>query len=272
MLVVIDVGNTNTVIGVYESPLLDRKPVKKVRKADTGLLHHFRVATVGDRTADELALLLMQLLNMKGVTNTTLITGIIASSTVPAVTQTMRDMAIEWFGVEALIVGPGIKSGMPILYDNAKEVGADRIADAVGGTDLYGSPLIVVDFGTATTFDAVSVKGEYLGGAICPGIEISLDALVSRAAALRKVELIAPRTAIGRSTVESIQAGAIFGFAAQTDGMVKRIKAEVGEPVTVIATGGLAGVVVPHCTEIDFVEPWLTLHGLRLLYEKNVLQ
>ncbi len=272
MLVVIDVGNTNTVIGVYESSSVNYNSTLGSRAADHGLLHHFRVSTVSERTADEHALMLTQLLSLKGLTNLAPIQGVVISSTVPAVSQTIREMTQTWFKVNALMIGPGIKSGMPILYDNAKEVGADRIADAVGGKDLYGSPLVIVDFGTATTFDAVSANGEYLGGAICPGLEISLDALVSRAAALRKVELVAPRSVIGKTTIESIQSGAIYGFAAQADGMARRIKKEIGDSAVVIATGGLAEVIAPQCSEIDHIEPWLTLHGLRLLYEKNMLK
>jgi type III pantothenate kinase len=180
-------------------------------------------------------------------------------------------MVERWFGATPLIIGPGVRSGMPILYDNPKEVGADRIADAVAGRDLYGIPLVVVDFGTATTFDAVSSRGEYLGGAICPGVEISMNALVASAAALRKVELTPPRGVIGRSTVESMQSGAIYGFGAQADGMVRAFRAELGPETKVIATGGLAAVIAPFCDQIDAVEPWLTLHGLRLLYERNIL-
>lgn len=269
MLLVIDVGNTNTVIGVYEAASLHGPDDSPKRAADCGLTHHFRVATAPERTADEHALLLVQLLGMKGLDHLTSITGVVISSSVPFATQAIREMTDNWFAVAPLIIGPGIKSGMPILYDNAKEVGADRIADAVAGKDLYGTPLIVVDFGTATTFDAVSEKGEYLGGAICPGVEISINALVASAAALRKVELVAPRGVIGRSTVESMQSGALFGFAAQTDGMARRIRDELGQGAKVIATGGLAALIAPYCTEVDAVEPWLTLHGLRLLYEKN---
>lgn len=272
MLLVIDVGNTNTVIGIYAASSVGPFDDELVRSADTGLTHHFRIATVAERTADEYALLLVQLLGMKGLDRFGSITGVVISSTVPAVTQTMREMTDSWFGVTALIIGPGVRSGMPILYDNAKDVGADRIADAVAGKGLYGAPLVVVDFGTATTFDAVSAKGEYLGGAICPGIEISLNALVASAAALRKVELLAPRSVIGRSTIESIQSGAIYGFAAQTDGMARKFKTELGDATIVVATGGLAGIIAPHCREIDHVEPWLTLHGLRLLYEKNSVE
>ena len=271
MLLVIDVGNTNTVIGVYDTASLRSPEDPEVRTADFGLTNHFRVATNADRTADEHALLLVQLLGMKGLDHLTNLSGVVISSTVPFATQALREMTDSWFQVAPLIIGPGIKSGMPILYDNAKEVGADRIADAVAGRNLYGVPLIVVDFGTATTFDAVNDKGEYLGGAICPGIEISMNALVARAAALRKVELVAPRGVIGRSTVESMQSGALYGFGAQTDGMARRFRDELGPGATVVATGGLATVIAPFCSEIDAVEPWLTLHGLRLLYERNHL-
>ncbi len=162
-----------------------------------------------------------------------------------------------------------MRTGLPVLYDNPKEVGSDRIADAVGAYDLYGGPTIVIDFGTATTFEAISGKGEYLGGAIFPGIDISLDALFARAAALRRVELIEPRSVIGRSTVESIQSGVVYGYTSVVDGMCERIRAELDADATVVATGGLSGLIGPLSTTIDHVEPWLTLHGLRLIYEKN---
>ncbi|MDA8102110.1 MAG: type III pantothenate kinase [Nitrospiraceae bacterium] len=271
MLLVIDVGNTNTVIGVYEASSLNGPEEARQRQADTGLTHHFRIATVEERTADEQALLMVQLLGMKGLDHLNSISGVVISSTVPSATQALREMVERWFGTTPLIIGPGVRSGMPILYDNPKEVGADRIADAVAGRDLYGIPLVVVDFGTATTFDAVSSRGEYLGGAICPGVEISMNALVASAAALRKVELTPPRGVIGRSTVESMQSGAIYGFGAQADGMVRAFRAELGPETKVVATGGLAAVIAPFCDQIDAVEPWLTLHGLRLLYERNIL-
>jgi type III pantothenate kinase len=178
-------------------------------------------------------------------------------------------MSERYFGFPALVVEPGVRTGLPILYDNPKEVGADRIADAVGAFDLYGGPTIVIDFGTATTFEAISAKGEYLGGAIFPGIDISLDALFARAAALRRVELIEPRSVIGRSTVESIQSGVIYGYTSLVDGMCERIKDDLGEECTVVATGGLSGLIGPLSGAIDHVEPWLTLHGLRLIHEKN---
>jgi len=178
-------------------------------------------------------------------------------------------MTEKWFRVKTVIVEPGIRTGMPILYESPKEVGADRIADAVAAFDLYGGPTIVVDFGTATTVEAVSEKGEYLGGAIMPGIEISLDALFGRAAALRRVELVEPRNVIGRNTVEAIQSGAVYGFAAQVDGICARFEEVLGES-TVVATGGLAGLIAPLTESIDHHEPWLTLTGLRIIYLRNV--
>jgi type III pantothenate kinase len=184
------------------------------------------------------------------------------------VTATMRDLARRRLDCEAVVIEPGVRTGIAILIENPKELGADRIANAVAAHDLYGGPTIVVDFGTATTCDAVSADGEYLGGAIAPGIEISMDALVGRAAALRAVELRPPRSVLGRSTVESIQSGAIFGFAAQVDGLCDRIEDELG-PCTVVGTGGLVDVIGPHSRRIEHVEPWLTLHGLRLVHEKN---
>lgn len=254
MLLAIDVGNTQTVIGLYDG-------------AD--LLHHWRIATVADRTSDEHALLIAQLLSLLGLSHDEAITGVVVSSTVPSITAAMREMTAQYFSVPTVVLEPGVRSGMPILYDNPKEVGADRIANAVGAYDLFGGPTIVVDFGTATTFDAVSAKGEYLGGAIVPGIEISLDALFGRAAALRRVELIEPRNVIGKSTIESIQSGAIYGFAAQVDGLCARIEAELGE-CEVVATGGLSHLIAPLSDAIGHEEPWLTLHGLRIIFQRNL--
>jgi type III pantothenate kinase len=179
-------------------------------------------------------------------------------------------MASRWFGsVPCVVLGPGVKSGMPILYENPKEVGADRIANAVGAFDLYGGPSIVVDLGTATTFDAVSAKGEYLGGAIAPGVAISLEALFEHAAALRRVEMVEPRSVIGRSTAEAVESGVLYGFAAQVDGLCQRFMEELG-PSSVVATGGLSELIAPHARAVQHVEPWLTLHGLRIVYERNV--
>jgi type III pantothenate kinase len=253
MLLAIDVGNTQTVIGLFEG---------------TQLTHHWRVATNAERTSDELALLTADLLRLRGIEFHPQEMGIAISSVVPRLTAALRQMTDEWFGVKAVVIEPGTRTGMPILYENPREVGADRIANAVGAYDLYGGPCICVDFGTATTFDAISAKGEYLGGAIIPGIEISLDALFGRAAALRRVELIEPRNVIGKNTVESMQSGAMYGFTDQVDGLCRRMEAELGE-ATVVATGGLAGLIAPLSTMIQHHEPWITLIGLRLIWERN---
>jgi type III pantothenate kinase len=225
---------------------------------------------VPTRTPDEYAVLLTQILDLEGLDIASTVDGLAISSSVPSVTGELRLMASRWFGeVPCVVLGPGTRSGMPVLYDNPKEVGADRIANAVGAFDLYGGPCIVVDLGTATTFDAISKDGEYLGGAITPGVAISMEALFQHAAALRRVELVPPRAVIGRSTAESIQSGVLFGFAEQVDGMCRRFAEELG-PATVVATGGLSELIAPHAATIDHVEPWLTLHGLRVVYERNV--
>jgi len=253
VLLTIDVGNTQTVLGLFDG---------------TALVQHWRISTNDERTSDEMALLVAELLRLRGIEFHPEELGIAISSVVPRNTAALRQMADEWFGVKAVVLEPGTRMGMPILYDNPKEVGADRIANAVGAFDMYGGPTIVVDFGTATTLDAVSAKGEYLGGAIIPGIEISLDALFSRAAALRRVELVEPRNVIGKNTVESMQAGAVYGFTAQVDGLCVRMKKELGE-ATVIATGGLAALIAPLSAQITHHEPWLTLVGLRIVWERN---
>jgi type III pantothenate kinase len=263
VLLVIDAGNTQTVIGLYDE--VDPHPD---RAAEDGLVDHWRLATAASRTSDETAVLLQGLLGFRGF-NLDDIDGMAVSSGVPQVTATMRDLARRHLGFDAVVIEPGVRTGVAILIENPKELGADRIANAVAAHDLYGGPTIIVDFGTATTCDAVSADGEYLGGAIAPGVEISMDALVGRAAALRAVELRPPRSVLGRSTVESIQSGAIFGFAAQVDGLCDRIEAELG-PCTVVGTGGLVDVIRPHSRRIEHTEPWLTIHGLRLVHEKNV--
>jgi type III pantothenate kinase len=265
MLLAIDVGNTQTVIGLFGQDDGESPPRSG---AERDLLDHWRIATSAERTSDELALLVQEFLGFHGFSFDEDVDGLALCSSVPSITAAVREMTLRYFGFAAVVVEPGIKTGMPILYDNPKEVGADRIADAVGAYDLYGGPTIVVDFGTATTLEAISAKGEYLGGAILPGIEISLDALFGRAAALRRVELVEPRNVIGKSTVESIQSGAVYGFAAQVDGIVARIEEELGE-ATVVATGGLAGMISPFSNSIQHHEPWLTLHGLRIVFEKN---
>jgi type III pantothenate kinase len=286
MLLAIDVGNTQTVIGVFDDPF---EPVDRAGRQPgelPGLGHSWRISTVSDRTADECFVMVCQLLATAGIAPSTVgrsggeekaerarpgIDGVVVSSSVPSVTAALRQMVVDRFAVPLVVVEPGIRTGMPILYDNPREVGADRIVNAVGAIDLFAVPLVVVDFGTATTFDVVSAAGEYVGGAIAPGLEISMDALFEHAAALRRVELVAPAGVVGRSTVESMQSGAVFGHAALVDGLCRRILAELGE-AAVIATGGLCRVVAPHTEVVTSVEPWLTLHGLRILYARNVVR
>jgi len=292
MLLALDVGNTQTVIGLFartgdetsapaagavsEPSKLSRGVGAATREAGelADLLHHWRLATVAERTADEYALLITELLRLvglefRGTSSGGGVGGIAVSSSVPEVTSAMREMAHVWFSVPLIVIEPGVRTGMPILYDNPKEVGADRVANAVGAIDMYGGPAIVVDLGTATTFDAISAGGEYVGGAITPGIEISMEALFEHAAALRRVELVEPRNVIGKSTVESIQSGAIYGYTGLVDGMCRRIESELG-PSTIIATGGLAQLITPLSEKIQHHEPWLTLHGLRLIFDRNV--
>jgi type III pantothenate kinase len=253
VLLTIDCGNTQTVIGLF---------------ADRQLVDHWRIATVAERTSDELALMFQQFLGFHGFSFDAQVTGLAIASGVPRVTAALREMSERYFGFPALVLESGVRTGMPILYDEPKNVGADRIANAIGAYDLFGGPTIVVDFGTANTVDAVSVKGEYLGGAIFPGIEISLDALFARAAALRRVELVAPKNVIGKSTIEAIQSGAVYGFSGQVDALVERFEAELGQ-ATVVATGGLAELIMPHSRTIQHFEPWLTLQGLRIVHERN---
>jgi type III pantothenate kinase len=258
-----DTGNTQTVIGLFDGK---------------ELVDHWRIATVAERTADELALMIQQflgfhgfspfLVSARGTGEDDKIDGVAISSGVPRVTVELRAMTERYFGFPALVLEPGVRTGMPILYDNPKEVGADRIANAVAAYDLYGGPSIVVDFGTANTIEAISEQGEYLGGAIFPGIEISMDALFGRAAALRRVELVAPRNVIGKSTVESIQSGTVFGYSGQVDALVDLFQAELGQ-CTVLATGGLAEPIIRHSRTIQHYEPWLTLQGLRIIFERN---
>ena len=253
MLLCVDAGNTQTVIGLFN---------------DKDLADHWRIASVSERTADELALAMQQFLGFHGFSFESQIDGVAISSGVPRVTTELREMCHRYFGFAPLVLEPGVRTGMPILYDNPKEVGADRIANAVAAYEQYGGPSIVVDFGTANTIEAVSEQGEYLGGAIFPGIEISMDALFDRAAALRRVELVEPRNVIGKSTVESIQSGALYGFSGQVDALVERFQNELGD-CTVVATGGLAEPILPHSRTIQHYEPWLTLQGLRIIFERN---
>ncbi|MEU0738556.1 type III pantothenate kinase [Streptomyces sp. NPDC006134] len=262
MLLTIDVGNTHTVLGLFDGE---------------EIVEHWRISTDARRTADELAVLLQGLMGMHPLLGDGLgdgIDGIAICATVPSVLHELREVTRRYYGdVPAVLVEPGVKTGVPILTDNPKEVGADRIINSVAAVDLYGGPAIVVDFGTATTFDAVSARGEYVGGVIAPGIEISVDALGVKGAQLRKIEVARPRSVIGKNTVEAMQAGIVYGFAGQVDGVVNRMARELADDpddVTVIATGGLAPMVLGESSVIDEHEPWLTLIGLRLVYERNV--
>lgn len=253
MLLAIDVGNTNIVLGVYQK---------------TRLLISWRVSTNRLQTSDEYGVILKNLFKQAQM-DTKALEGIIISSVVPPLMYALEEMAQRYFHLKPLVIGPGIKTGLNLAVDNPKEVGADRIANAVAGYELYGGPLIIVDFGTATTFDAISEKGDYLGGAIAPGINISTEALFEKAAKLPRVELIKPKKVIGRDTVTSMQAGIIYGFAGQVDGIVKRMSREFKEKPKVVATGGLAGLIADETETISLVNPLLTLEGLRLIYEKN---
>ncbi|GGO89539.1 type III pantothenate kinase [Wenjunlia tyrosinilytica] len=262
MLLTIDVGNTHTVLGLFDGE---------------DIVEHWRISTEARRTADELAVLLQGLMGMHPLLGEELgdgIDGISICSTVPSVLHELREVTRRYYGdIPSVLVEPGVKTGVPVLTDNPKEVGADRVINALAGIHLYNGPCIVVDFGTATTFDAVSARGEYVGGAIAPGIEISVDALGARGAQLRKIELTRPRSVIGKNTVEAMQSGILYGFAGQVDGVVTRMATELAddpEEVTVIATGGLAPLVLGESSVIDVHEPWLTLIGLRLVYERNV--
>ena len=253
MLLTIDVGNTNTVLGTF---------------LGEDLVHSWRVKTDPRSTADELWL------QMRALVEDIDITGISLCSTVPAVLREMRTMFATYFkDVPTTIVEPGIKTGVPLLVDNPKEIGADRIVNTLAAHTLFGGPAIVVDFGTSTNLDVVSPKGEFLGGALAPGIEISVDALAQRAAQLRKVELIKPKSVIRKNTVEALQSGTIYGFAGQVDGLVSRIseelEAQFNERPTVIATGGLAPLIFGVADTLDEYEPDLTLIGLRLIHERN---
>jgi type III pantothenate kinase len=251
-----DIGNSHTTIGLLN---------------DASVVDHWRVATDERRTADEWGVLLKGLLADSPVTGP--LRGVSVCATVPAVLHEWREMLRTYFGdLPQVIVEPGVKTGVPVLMDNPREVGTDRIVNALAAAQLFGGPAIVVDFGTATTFDVVSARGEYVGGAIAPGIDISLEALGRRGAQLRKVELLRPRSVIAKNTVEALQSGIVYGFASQVDGIVGRMTAELGlgpDQLTVIATGGLAPVVVEECSVFDEHEPWLTLRGLELVFSRN---
>lgn len=253
MLLVIDVGNSNTVIGLYEE---DR------------LAGSWRVATTNYRTADELQILFLMLLQSEGFARTA-ISGCCISSVVPQLNLALQQMSRNAFGVEPLMVEPGIKTGLKLQIDNPKEVGADRIVNSVGAIEEYEGALIIIDFGTATTFDVVTAKAEWCGGVIVPGIELSASALFEHTAKLPRVEIAAPPSVIGRDTVSNIRSGLVYGYADLVDGLVRRISAEMEDTPTVIATGGLAGTMSQVATSIQVVDPLLTLKGLRAVYRKN---
>lgn len=261
LLLTVDVGNTQTVIGLYD---IDSPGVS----AEDGLRHHWRVSTIAERTPDELAAMFVGFFTLADVTLGQ-IRGLAVASGVPRVKAALTTLADRYLDFEPVIIGPGVRTGMPILYDNPKEVGADRIANAIGAYELFGGPAIIVDFGTGNNYDIVSEDGEFVGGAIAPGIEISMDALVGRASALASTELVVPRSVIGKSTVESLQSGAMYGFASSVDGMVARFQAELEGRAVVIATGGLAHLIAPVASSLDHVEPFLTLHGLRIVHSRN---
>ena len=262
MLLTIDVGNTQTVLGLYDPD------TETGDGAAVGLVDHWRISTVHERTSDEYSVMVRSMLDTTDVDFDTEITGTAICSGVPRILANLRQMVNRYLPNEPIVSEPGVKTGMPILYDNPKEVGADRIANAIAAYDLYGGPTVVVDFGTGNNFDVISENGEFLGGAIAPGIEISLDALFGRAAQLRAIELVEPRSVVGKSTVESIQSGTGYGFAAMIDGMVRRFGAALGE-INIVAPGGLAHLIAPVSETIEHVEPFLTLHGLRIVHDRN---
>ncbi len=253
MLLAIDVGNTQTVIGAYKG---------------TGLVGHWRTSTDANKTGDELALYLQGFLLLKGLSFSSF-DGVIISSVVPSATMALEAMTGDYWDFNPLIIGHNIEVGIAVLIDNPVEVGPDRLVNSVAAFERYGGPCVVVDFGTATTFDAVSERGEYLGGAIAPGIEISSQALFKAAARLPRVEIHRPQGVIGRNTIWSMQSGIVFGFAGQVDRIVELMVDELGGETKVVATGGLAEVVVGECRTVQFHDPLLTLHGLRLIYERE---
>ena len=252
MLLVVDVGNTQTHLGTY---------------AGAELTHDWRFATARESTADELGVGLGGLLGLRGLSFADIDASIV-SATVPQLRQQWTEMAARHLGQEMLLVGPGLRTGMAIRYDNPREIGPDRLVNAVAGFDRAGGACVIVDFGTAVTHDVVSASGEYLGGVIFPGVEISLEALSERAAALPRIDLVAPRSLIGKTTVDAIRAGTLYGFAGMVDGIIGRLHDELGDFRT-LATGGLAAAIVPYCRTIDEADDLLTLHGLRLIWERN---
>lgn len=253
MLLVIEVGNTNTKIGVYEGPRL---------------LTSWRLTTRREQTADEYGVLIETLLRTRGL-QATQIAGVAISNVVPPVQQTLEWMTEKYFNVTPFTVEPAADAGMPLMIDNPRELGSDRVVKSVAAIAIYGPPLIVIDFGTATTFDCVNARGEFIGGAISPGITTAMDALIQRAARLYRVELVRPKEAIGRNTVTNIQSGMVYGYAGLADGIVDRMKQEMGDDTKVIATGGHAALIAEVARSVQHVNEDLGLEGLRMLYERR---
>ena len=253
MLLTLDIGNSQTAVGLHDG---------------SRLVTTWRLTTLANRTDDELRLWIHGLLDLEGYAATD-ITGVAVSSVVPSLTGAFKRVAGRLTPGSAIVVEPGVKTGMQILIDNPREVGADRVVNALAARERYGAPVVVVDFGTSTNFDVVSESGDYLGGAIAPGLEIGTNALVAGTAALRIVEFVPPRSPIGKGTVEAIQSGAIYGHAGLVDGIMERLCAEVGGDPGRVATGGLASTIVPHCRSVEIVDDFLTLEGLRMIFEQN---
>ncbi len=254
MLLALDVGNTNTVVGVFEG--------KELRV-------HWRLATRRDGTGDEYGILIKNLLDLAGL-ELDRISAVAIASVVPPLQSSLEEMTHRYFRIVPLVVGPGIRTGMPILYDSPREVGADRIVNAVAAFETYGGPAIVVDFGTATTFDAVSARGEYVGGVITPGIGIAAEALFERTAKLPRIDIVRPKCVVGRNTVASMQSGLFYGYLGLVEGIVRRMLEEMGSESVVVATGGLAHLILAESRSVHHVDPLLTLTGLRIIYERNL--